>query len=47
MIFRRTDVFKKVTPIETQITPQLTEKNLGKMLEIKKALHFTGKLLTG
>lgn len=36
MIFRRTDVFKKVTPIETQITPQLTEKNLGKMLEIKK-----------
>lgn len=35
MIFRRTDVFKRVTEIETQITPQLTEKNLGKVLEIK------------
>ena len=35
MIFRRTDVFKRVTEIETQITPQLTEKKLGKVLEIK------------
>lgn len=35
MIFRKTDVFKKITPTETQIRPQLTEKSLGKMLEIK------------
>ena len=35
MIFRKTDTFKRVTEIETQIKPHLTEKSLGKVLEIK------------
>ena len=35
MIFRKTDTFKKVTEVETQIKPQLSEKSLGKVLKIK------------
>ena len=35
MIFRKTDTFKKVTEVETQIKPQLSEKSLGKALKIK------------
>jgi hypothetical protein len=35
MIFRRTDTFKKVTEVQTQLEPQLDEYTLGKNLNIK------------
>ena len=34
LIFRRTDTFKKVTEVKTQLTPNLNENKLGKNLPI-------------
>ena len=40
LIFRRTDTFKKVTEVKTQLTPNLNENELGKNLKIRN-LRFT------
>ena len=40
LIFRRTDTFKKVTEVKTQLRPQLNENELGKNLKIRN-LRFT------
>ena len=40
LIFRRTNTFKKVTEVKTQLTPNLNENDLGKNLKIRN-LRFT------
>ena len=45
LIFRRTDTFKKVTEVKTQLTPNLNENDLGKNLKIRINAKPTNAIL--